>query len=416
MAQSDVLRLPPLSLYIHTPWCERKCPYCDFNSFTARRPPPEKQYIHALLADLESDLPYVRNREIKSIFIGGGTPSLLNAETIASTLEGVRDLLTLSSDVEITLEANPGSADAEKFAAFRQAGINRLSLGIQSFDDEALRLLGRTHSARQAQAAFEMAREAGFDNVNLDLMFALPGQDFDRGIADIEQLLLLAPEHISYYQLTVEPNTLFYARPPKLPNDELSWHLETRARQLLHDATYTRYEISSYARDGYRCRHNVNYWEFGDYLGIGSGAHAKLTLIDGDILRLEKHRHPNVYLNACRDNNFCAQRWYVNEDEVVLEFMINAMRLVDGFDRHTFETRTNVGLRSIEARLATLQSRGLIKRHADTIRATESGIRFLNEIQSEFLPDEPVNPAAISNPQISPIKRFPATLSTVSVP
>ena len=313
---------------------------------------------------------------------------MLATETIDAMLEGVRASLSLSADVEITLEANPNSADAAKFAAFRRAGINRLSIGIQSFDDDALRRLGRTHNAQQAQAAFAMARSAGFDNVNLDLMFALPKQDFDAGVADIERLLSLEPEHASYYQLTMEPGTPFYARPPPLPNDELSWHLETHAQQLLHDAGYIRYEVSAYARDGYRCRHNLNYWEFGDYLGIGSGAHAKLTLPDGGILRLEKHRRPDTYLRAHKDKEFRARLWRVEKSEIAFEFMLNAMRLVHGFDRDTFEARTRLVLRSVEARLTALQARGLIERNDGTIRATTLGMRFLNEIQGEFLPPE----------------------------
>ena len=389
----DTPRLPPLSLYIHVPWCERKCPYCDFNSHAINQPPPEKQYVDALLADLACDLPYVSGREVHSVFIGGGTPSLLGTETIDSILKGVQASLTLSADAEITLEANPNSADAAKFAAFRQAGVNRLSIGVQSFDNKSLRRLGRTHDARQAQAAFAMARSAGFDNVNLDLMFALPEQDFAGGIADVRRLLSLEPEHVSYYQLTMEPGTPFYVRrPPAIPDDELSWRLEVHARQLLCDADYIRYEVSSYARDGYRCRHNLNYWEFGDYLGIGSGAHAKLTLAGGDILRLEKHRRPDVYVRAREDKGFRARFRRVEKSEIAFEFMLNAMRLVHGFDQSTFETRTNLAFRSMETHLAALQASGLIQRDNGTVHATTLGMRFLNEIQSEFLPLEEERP------------------------
>ena len=380
--------LPPLSLYIHVPWCERKCPYCDFNSHAVKRTMPEQQYIDALLADLECDLPYVSGRKVESIFIGGGTPSLLDTKTVDSILKGVRASLTLSTDVEITLEANPNSADATKFSAFRQAGVNRLSIGVQSFDNGSLRRLGRTHDAQQAQAAYAMARSAGFDNVNLDLMFALPKQDFDGGIADVKRLLSLEPEHISYYQLTVEPDTLFFTRRPTLPNDELSWHLEVHARQLLHDAGYTRYEVSAHARDGYRCRHNLNYWGFGDYLGIGSGAHAKLTLADGDVLRLEKHRHPDTYIHARETKSFRAHLRRVQKSELAFEFMLNAMRLTDGFDPGMFEARTRLAFRSTETHLTMLQARGLVERDDGSVRATTLGMRFLNEIQSEFLPLE----------------------------
>ena len=377
--------LPPLSLYIHTPWCEKKCPYCDFNSYAEKQALPEFQYVQALIADLNCDLPYVGSREVMSVFVGGGTPSLLSAEAIASVLEKLRACVPLSVDAEITLEANPGSADAEKFVAFREAGVNRLSLGVQSLNNDMLHRLGRVHDAQQARAAFVVARRAGFDNINIDLMFALPQQSFEQGVADIEQVLALEPEHISYYQLTIEPNTLFYARPPELPDDELAWRLETHAQELLCNAGYTRYEVSSYARAGYRCKHNLNYWCFGDYLGVGCGAHAKLTVAGGGILRLEKHRHPNFYLNAYDTLAFCARRRHVTTDEVVFEFMLNALRLIDGFDKSVFKTRTGVDLQSVELRFVELEERGMIERDRDRVRTTALGMRFLNEVQSAFL-------------------------------
>ncbi len=376
---------PPLFLYVHTPWCESKCPYCDFNSYAAGPEPPEARYVRTLLADLECDLCYLRGREVAGVFIGGGTPSLFSVEAISSLLESVRARVTLRDDAEITLEANPGSADREKFAGFRKAGVNRLSLGVQSFNDDVLRRLGRVHGAREATAAFEAARAAGFDNVNLDLMFALPGQTFAQGVADVEQATSLAPEHVSYYQLTLEPNTPFYARPPELPDDESAWRLETRGRLLLRDAGYLRYEVSAYARPGYRCRHNLNYWEFGDYLGIGSGAHAKLTLANGDVVRLEKHRNPNRYLGAYGKREFCARRRRVAGDEVAFEFVLNALRLTSGFKESAFAARTGIDVQSLEPRLTELEHRCLLERTGGVVRATDLGMRFLNDVQSAFL-------------------------------
>ena len=376
---------PPLSLYIHTPWCERKCPYCDFNSYAVTDTLPQARYLRSLLADLECDLSYLRDREIISVFIGGGTPSLFSAEAISSVLAGVRSRLPLCDDAEITLEANPGSADVEKFAAFRKAGVNRLSIGVQSFNDESLHGLGRVHNAREAKAAFVAARAAGFDNINLDLMFALPRQSFAQGIADVEQVLSLAPEHISYYQLTLEPNTLFYAQPPALPDDDLAWRLETQARKLLRDAGYARYEVSAYAQAGYRCRHNLNYWRFGDYFGIGCGAHSKLTLDDGAVLRMQKHRSPGRYLDACRTRQFCAERRRVSADEITFEFMLNALRLIDGFDEHTFTARTGGDLERLRLRLERLEARRLIRRSDRQVCVTDLGLRFLNDVQGAFL-------------------------------
>lgn len=376
---------PPLFLYVHTPWCESKCPYCDFNSYAAKQAPPERRYVRALLADLECDLSYLRGREVAGVFIGGGTPSLLSAGAISSFLEGLRARVALRDAAEITLEANPGGADRGKFTGFRQAGVNRLSLGVQSFNDDALRRLGRVHDGREAVAAFETARAAGFDNVNLDLMFALPGQTFEQGAADVAQAAALEPEHVSYYQLTLEPGTPFYARPPELPDDESAWRLETHAQRLLRDAGYFRYEVSAYARPGRRCRHNLNYWEFGDYLGVGCGAHAKLTLANGDVVRLEKHRNPNRYLDACDTREFCSRRRRVARDEVAFEFVLNALRLTSGFKESTFAARTGADVRSLEPRLTELERSRLLERRDGVVRATALGMRFLNDVQSAFL-------------------------------
>ena len=289
----------PLALYIHIPWCARKCPYCDFNSHEARGPVPERAYVDALLADLEQDLPRVWGRRLESVFIGGGTPSLFSAEALERLLSGLRARLPLRPDTEITLEANPGTVERGRFAEFREAGINRLSIGVQSFDDEQLRRLGRIHDRRDAFAAAEAAHAAGLDNFNLDLMFGLPGQTVAQGLADIANAIALQPAHVSYYQLTIEPNTLFHQSPPTLPDDEMIDAIQQRAQVELARQGYERYEVSAFARENRRCRHNLNYWEFGDYLGIGAGAHGKLTdPASGQIHRLWKLKHPRDYLKV----------------------------------------------------------------------------------------------------------------------
>lgn len=385
--------LPPLSLYIHTPWCRAKCPYCDFNSHNVPDNPPQREYIRALLVDLRSDLALLHKtdtRPIRSVFIGGGTPSLLDTEALCALLEGVRKLANLSPDCEITMEANPESADIDKLKALNDLGVNRLSLGVQSFDDTMLAALGRVHNARAATLAFENARRAGFSNINIDLMFALPDQNMRQCEKDIRHLISLAPEHVSLYQLTLEPNTLFHAQPPPLPNDDEAWRMEQHARQTLAENGWRRYEVSAHARTGQECAHNINYWQFGDYFGIGAGAHGKLTTNEEGCLRLVKRRHPTDYIRGIRENNAKAlsEKRRLNKATLIFEFMLNATRLIDGFDRRLFETTTGLPFSEIDTHIKRLESRNLVEATATRVRPTALGLRFLNEIQCEFLSAE----------------------------
>lgn len=379
------LRLPPLALYIHVPWCERKCPYCDFNSHEPRDALPEASYVSALLEDLQADLHWVQGRKLASIFIGGGTPSLLSEQAMSALLRGVRARLALRPDCEITLEANPGSAEAGKFAGFAEAGVNRLSLGVQSFDDDRLAALGRIHTASQAVEAVEMAREAGIRNLNLDLMHGLPGQGVAGACADLEQALALAPEHLSWYQLTIERNTAFWKHPPTLPAEEELAAIQTQGEALLHEAGYPNYEVSAYARSSYRCQHNLNYWQFGDYLGIGAGAHGKITRPGrGDILRTQKRRQPEHYLGA-RENAFLAHCLAMPVEQLVGDFMLNALRLTEGFDLAQFEDRTGLSSRALEPTLTRLAARDLLSVDGSTVRATALGRRYLDDVIGEFI-------------------------------
>ena len=376
---------PDLSLYIHLPWCERKCPYCDFNSHEARAI-PEADYIDALLRDLQGDLALARGRTVQTLFIGGGTPSLFSAEAIARLLRGIAALLPLAADLEATMEANPGSAEADKFAGFRAAGINRLSLGVQSFDDACLQALGRIHSSDQAAAAIEYARGAGFDSFNIDLMHGLPGQTLAGAEADLRAALAWNPPHLSWYQLTIEPNTVFHKRPPSLPVEDELADIQQRGEQLLADAGYQQYEVSAYSRPGFQCRHNLNYWSFGDYLGIGAGAHGKVTGEDGGVLRYAKKRQPGEYLSASPDR-FTAAQHSVEPGDMVGEFMLNALRLNAGFSRELFTARTGLDVAVIEARLRQLQERGLLISDDRGVRASPLGRRFLDTVVSGFFPD-----------------------------
>lgn len=376
---------PDLSLYIHLPWCERKCPYCDFNSHEARAI-PEADYIDALLRDLQGDLALARGRTVQTLFIGGGTPSLFSAEAIARLLQGIAALLPLAADLEATMEANPGSAEADKFAGFRAAGINRLSLGVQSFDDACLQALGRIHSSDQAAAAIEYARGAGFDSFNIDLMHGLPGQTLAGAEADLRAALAWDPPHLSWYQLTIEPNTVFHKRPPSLPVEDELADIQQRGEQLLADAGYQQYEVSAYSRPGFQCRHNLNYWSFGDYLGIGAGAHGKVTGADGGVLRYAKKRQPGEYL-AASPGRFTAAQHSVEPGDMVGEFMLNALRLKAGFSRELFTARTGLDVAVIEARLHQLQERGLLISDGRGVRASPLGRRFLDTVVSGFFPD-----------------------------
>ncbi|MCP5141212.1 MAG: oxygen-independent coproporphyrinogen III oxidase-like protein [Gammaproteobacteria bacterium] len=376
--------LPPLALYVHIPWCVRKCPYCDFNSHALRDDaPPERAYVAALLNDLESQLPSVWGRTLSSIFIGGGTPSLFSGEAIDSLLSGVRTRMTLRPDAEITLEANPGAVEAGRFHEFRAAGVNRLSIGVQSFADAQLHALGRIHDRGQAIAAAGIARAAGFDNFNLDLMHGLPGQDIAAAMADLRQAIELGPTHLSWYQLTLEPNTLFHARPPRLPDDDTIAGIEDAGFELLAGAGYARYEVSAFARDGRRARHNLNYWSFGDYLGIGAGAHGKISDGgSGTVRRYHKAKHPTDYLAAPGAEQASNT---LDAGDLVFEFMLNALRLVDGVPRDWFAARTGLAWSCVQAAFDAAVADGLLVDDETRIRPTELGLRFLNDLQARFL-------------------------------
>ncbi|MDI5935049.1 radical SAM family heme chaperone HemW [Halomonas kalidii] len=383
----DSPALPPLALYVHVPWCVRKCPYCDFNSHGVGRGAvlPEEEYLAALIADLDADLPLAAGRPLASIFIGGGTPSLMSAAFYSRLFEALAARLPLARDIEITLEANPGTLERGRFAGYRAAGINRLSLGVQSFQDEQLAALGRIHSGADAAAAVDEARRAGFDNLNLDLMHGLPGQTPALALADLEAALALSPEHLSWYQLTLEPNTAFHSHPPPLPEEEVLWDIQDLGHERLEAAGLVRYEISAYARGGRRSRHNLNYWRFGDYLGIGAGAHGKLSRRGGGgamaIERRWKSRQPDAYLRRSEDpRGFVAGRSLIEEAELPLEFAMNALRLVDGVPLSTWSRCTGREPARLEDRLAAARKKGLLVEDAGRLQATPQGLLFLNEL------------------------------------
>jgi oxygen-independent coproporphyrinogen-3 oxidase len=347
---------------------------------------PEDQYIDALLADLETDLPRVWGRPLRSIFLGGGTPSLFSPEAIERLLAGVRARLVLRPDAEITLEANPGTVETERFGGYRDAGVNRLSIGVQSFQPEQLKKLGRIHGRDEALAAAQAARAAGFDNFNLDLMFGLPQQSLDEALADLRTALALDPAHLSVYQLTLEPNTLFHAHPPELPDDDVLAAMQDALQTELAGAGFAQYEVSAYARAGRRCRHNLNYWQFGDYLGLGAGAHAKITDAQG-LTRLWKVKQPRAFLEAAGTADALGGEQRLGPDDVAFEFMLNALRLTEGFPAGLFAERAGLPLAVIEPALAQAKARGLIEHSADSIRATALGRRFLNDLIGLFLPE-----------------------------
>jgi oxygen-independent coproporphyrinogen-3 oxidase len=375
----------PLSLYVHLPWCVRKCPYCDFNSHAVRGELPERAYVEALLRDLEREAANVRGRPVATVFLGGGTPSLFAPEAVARLLAGVRERVPLAAGAEITLEANPGTVEQSRFSGYRDAGVNRLSIGIQSFDDEKLKALGRIHGRDEALRAADAARGAGLDNFNLDLMFGLPGQNVEQAVADIDAALSFAPAHLSTYQLTLEPNTLFHARPPLLPDDDAVARMQEAVGRRLHDAGFGRYEVSAWARPGRECRHNLNYWRFGDYLGIGAGAHGKLTTAAG-VIRRWKVRHPERYLATAGGAAAVGGEDRVGGDDLAFEFLLNALRLTDGFDEPLFRERTGLDPAILRERLERAVARGLLVRDARGIRATPRGARFLNDMLVDFLP------------------------------
>ena len=393
----DFRASPPLSLYIHVPWCVRKCPYCDFNSHEVRVPAslmtrgdiqqsfPEKDYVAALIRDLELALPQIWGRKVYTVFFGGGTPSLLSGESVAEILRQVRMLLPFHHDAEITLEANPGTVEAGRFAAYRDAGVNRLSLGIQSFSDGHLRALGRIHTADEARRAIEVAQRC-FDNVNLDLMYALPGQVLDGALLDVQTALSFGPQHLSCYHLTLEPNTLFHRNPPSLPDDDASSEMQQGIEELLAARGYQHYETSAFAQPKRQSRHNLNYWQVGDYLGIGAGAHSKLSFHDR-VIRQMRHKQPQAYLQQVTQGVPIQTDDEVARDELAFEFMMNALRLNQGFDSALFEERTSFPLTSIRRELDDAERRGLLVRDHQRIAPTQMGQRFLNDLLEIFLAD-----------------------------
>jgi putative oxygen-independent coproporphyrinogen III oxidase len=375
--------LPPLSLYIHIPWCVRKCPYCDFNSHEARGRMPEQEYVAALVRDLEMALPLIWGRKVYTVFFGGGTPSLLSGESVTEILRQVRMLLPLDINAEITLEANPGTVEADKFAAFREAGVNRLSLGIQSFNDAHLQALGRIHSADEARRAIGIAQQH-FDNINLDLMYALPRQTQEQALQDVQAALQFRPQHLSCYHLTLEPNTLFAHHPPPLPDDDASSDMQQSIEALLAAHGYEHYETSAFAQPGRRSRHNLNYWQFGDYLGIGAGAHSKLSFHD-KVVRQARYKQPQAYMEAVARGEPLQDEHEVSHNDIAFEFMMNALRLNEGFDSALFTERTSLPLLSIRRELAEAERRGLLFQDHKKIAPTESGRRFLNDLLQIFL-------------------------------
>jgi oxygen-independent coproporphyrinogen-3 oxidase len=382
---------PPLSLYVHMPWCVKKCPYCDFNSHGLRNePPPYAAYVDVLLEDLDADIrdfgEAACGRPVQSIFFGGGTPSLFAPELIDRFLDGVRSRLPLATDAEITLETNPGTVEHGRFDGYLAAGVNRLSFGIQSFDDDKLRRLGRIHSASEAGAAVKSAQDAGYANINLDLMYALPQQSQEGALDDVARAIALQPTHISHYQLTLEPNTAFAANPPPLPDDDHAWAMQEACEQQLGDAGYSQYEISAYAQPGRRCVHNLNYWRFGDYLGIGAGAHGKLSdPCTGTVRRRWKTRHPKAYLAAPGGQARIGGDAPVAGEELPFEYMLNALRLIDGVPLADFAERTGLPAERIAQALAAARERGWLTNDADLLRTTPLGQRFLNDVIGSFL-------------------------------
>lgn len=383
-----LLSLPPLSLYVHIPWCVKKCPYCDFNSHTANNQLPEEEYLQALIQDLELELPYVQGRKLNSIFFGGGTPSLFSAETIGRIIQAAQrrigfEDMGFSENIEITLEANPGTFEQEKFSGYKSVGVNRLSIGIQSFNNKQLESLGRIHSSEQAIKAIKTARKAGFENINLDLMHGLPGQDISDAMTDLQQAIDLNPNHISWYQLTIEPNTVFYTKPPKLPKDIILETIQEKGLKLLAENGYQQYEVSAYCKKGNKSAHNMNYWEFGDYLGIGAGAHGKVTLQDEQrIIRTAKTRKPEDYL--ARDNSYTASCNTITKEELPLEFMMNAMRLNHGVPKQFFSDRTGVSLKAVQPALDKLTKLKLMEQPINNLSPTEKGQQFLNNLLEVF--------------------------------
>jgi len=385
----QLTQLPPLSLYIHFPWCVQKCPYCDFNSHAVKGGMPEKDYIAALVRDVESHLPDIWGRSITSIFMGGGTPSLFSPEALDQLMVELRARLNLKPDIEVTLEANPGTVEQGKFTEFRAIGINRLSIGIQSFNDDHLQRLGRIHNQKDAIRAAELAHDAGFDNFNLDLMFGLPQQNIEQSLRDINTAIDLEPAHISHYQLTIEPNTLFYNQPPTLPNDDRAWAMQEQCQAVLAERGFQHYEISAYAKDKKQCRHNLNYWQFGDYLGIGAGAHGKISnAAQQTITRHWKHRHPQDYLKINDGQSVLAGEKTLQQNDLILEFMMNALRLSNGVETALFAQHTGLDIDIITPQLQKAGDHGWLDVDDTHIQPTQQGRLFLNDLLELFVEEE----------------------------
>ena len=386
---------PPLSLYVHMPWCVRKCPYCDFNSHQLKSAAPDRAYIDALIRDFDTELSRAQGRRIDTVFFGGGTPSLFQPEDFSRLLGALRQRAAFADDVEVTMEANPGTIERGRFEGYREAGINRVSLGAQSFGRHALERLGRIHSADDTHRAVAELRAAKLDNFNLDLMYALPGQSLEEALDDVRIACQLGPAHISYYQLTLEPGTVFHARPPQLPDEDVAWQMQTAGQKLLAEAGFDQYEVSAYARPGKRCRHNMNYWLFGDYLGLGAGAHGKLSFaLPQRILRTTKPKQPREYQEQMqtRTQGVAGEPGppigggsFIAAGDLPFEFMLNALRLNEGFSVRDYRQRTGLELESLEAKLADARGRGLLESREDGWRPTELGRRFLNDLQASFL-------------------------------
>ena len=376
---NNLLKLPPLSLYIHYPWCLKKCPYCDFNSHDSEI---EDGYIQALLKDLDGDLDYVQQRKINSIFIGGGTPSLMSIKNVTDLFVGLNERLEFSPNIEITLEANPGTFEVDRFFEYRNIGINRLSIGVQSFNDEQLKFLGRIHSGKEAQDAIIKAQNVGFDNLNIDLMYGLKGQSIEECMNDVTSAISLNPSHISFYQLTLEPNTLFSKFPPNLPSDEDIWKIGERGSELLNQRGFHQYEISAYST--LPSKHNMNYWEFGDYIGIGAGAHGKITnMAANEIVRTLKMKSPRDYLLSVKNNNQTSSVTLI--ENLSFEFMLNSLRLIGGFDPNLYESRTGQSVKVLREQMREAENLGLLDVQAHKIIPTQKGYSFLNDLQAIFL-------------------------------
>jgi putative oxygen-independent coproporphyrinogen III oxidase len=384
---SNSLKLPPLSLYVHMPWCVRKCPYCDFNSHQSPQNLPADDYIQALIADLENDLPLVWGRPVGSIYFGGGTPSLFSADQISVFLSAVRARLDLRPDVEITLEANPGTIEHDSFSAYAGAGINRVSLGVQSFDDDLLKRIGRIHGRDEIEQSLQSLKTAGISNFNIDLMYALPGQSAAQSRRDIELALAAGPTHISFYHLTIEPNTAFAARPPKLPAEDMAWDMQQAGLEILEAAGFEQYEISAFAKTGMQSRHNLNYWRYGDFLAVGAGAHGKITLPGEDrVLRYAKHRQPKRYLKALQSGDWSAEILDLNTTDRVFEFFLNQLRMKNGVYIDDFTPRTGLSWQVVESRVQKAFDEGLLEQREKRLRPTRLGWKFVNDIQQLFLP------------------------------